>query len=91
MVGIAPMADDCGPSRGRRCIRGGRFDVYRVLHMAALSASRHNPVLDGSRGRLIAAGTLPAVALAVCTRKLLTTLDAMVRTSTPRDNSFHGA
>jgi hypothetical protein len=41
--------------------------------------------------RLIAAGKLPKVALVACMRKLLTTLNAMVRTSKPWDNSLHGA
>ena len=38
LVGVAPMANDSGSS-GRRRIQGGRFDVRRVLYMAALTAS----------------------------------------------------
>jgi transposase len=34
---------------------------------------------------------LPKVALVACMRKLLTTLNAMVRTSKPWGNSLHGA
>ncbi|MBN9463578.1 MAG: IS110 family transposase, partial [Burkholderiales bacterium] len=39
--------------------------------------------------RLIAAGKLPKVALVACMRKLLTTLNAMVRTNQPWNNSLH--
>ena len=91
LVGIAPMANDSGSSKGRRRIQGGRFDVRRVLYMAALTASRRNPTIKPFYDRLIAAGKLPKVALVACMRKLLTTLNAMVRTNRPWDNSLHGA
>ncbi len=91
LVGVAPMANDSGSSRGRRRIQGGRFDVRRVLYMAALTASRRNPVIKPFYERLIAAGKLPKVALVACMRKLLTTLNAMVRTKQPWDNLLHGA
>jgi transposase len=41
--------------------------------------------------RLIAAGKLPKVALVACMRKLLTMLNAMVRTNTTWDHSLHRA
>ena len=91
LVGIAPMANDSGASKGRRRIQGGRFDVRRVLYMAALTASRRNPVVKAFYDRLIAAGKLPKVALVACMRKLLTTLNAMVRTNKHWDSSLHGA
>lgn len=91
LVGIAPMANDSGSSKGRRRIQGGRFDVRRVLYMAALTASRRNPVIKVFYDRLLAAGKLPKVALVACMRKLLTTLNAMVRTNKPWDNSPHAA
>jgi transposase len=91
LVGIAPMAHDSGTSRGRRHIQGGRFDVRRVLYMAALTASRRNPVIKAFYDRLIAAGKLPKVALVACMRKLLTVLNAMVRTHQPWDPSMHNA
>lgn len=91
LVGIAPMANDSGSSKGRRRIQGGRFDVRRVLYMAALTASRRNPVVKAFYERLIAAGKCPKVALVACMRKLLTTLNAMVRTNKTWDNSLHRA
>jgi transposase len=81
LVGVAPMANDSGTSRGRRRIKGGRFEIRRVLYMATLSASRFNPVIKAFYERLLAAGKLPKVALVACMRKLLTCLNAMVRTN----------
>lgn len=89
LVGVAPMAKDSGTSRGRRRIQGGRFEIRRVLYMATLTASRHNPAIRAFYQRLIAVGKLPKVALVACMRKLLTTLNAMVRTDTPWENSLH--
>jgi transposase len=47
--------------------------------MAALVASRHNPVLKGFYQRLISAGKVKKLALTAVMRKLLTILNAMVR------------
>lgn len=91
LVGIAPMANDSGSSKGRRRIQGGRFDVRRVLYMAALTAIRYNPAIKAFYERLKTAGKLPKVALVACMRKLLTTLNAMVRTNQPWNNSLHSA
>lgn len=83
LVGVAPIAKDSGISKGRRRIQGGRFEVRRVLYMAALTASRCNPSIKLFYERLLGAGKLPKVALVACMRKLLSTLNAMVRTNTP--------
>lgn len=80
LVGVAPMAHDSGSSKGRRCVQGGRFEIRRVLYMATLTATRYNPAIKAFYERLKAAGKLPKVALVACMRKLLTTLNAMVRT-----------
>lgn len=91
LVGVAPMANDSGGSKGRRRVQGGRFEIRRVLYMAALTAVRYNPAIRSFYERLKAAGKLPKVALVACMRKLLTTLNAMVRTGKPWDKSLHGA
>jgi transposase len=91
LAGLAPMANDSGSSRGRRRIQGGRFDLRRVLYMAALTAARHNPTIKVFYQRLIAAGKPSKLALVACMRKLLITLNAMVRTNTKWDNSLHHA
>jgi transposase len=91
LVGVAPVANDSGSSRGRRRIQGGRFEIRRVLYMATLSATTRNPLIRSFYQRLIAAGKLPKVALVACMRKLLTILNAMVRTNTPWNNALHRA
>ena len=91
LVGVAPIASDSGTTRGRRRVQGGRFEVRRVLYMATLTATNRNPVIKAFYQRLIAAGKLPKVALVACMRKLLTTLNAMVRTNKPWDSSLHGS
>ncbi|GLS16970.1 IS110 family transposase [Hydrogenophaga electricum] len=91
LVGVAPMANDSGNSKGRRRVQGGRFEIRRVLYMATLTAARYNPAIKAFYERLKAAGKLPKVALVACMRKLLTTLNAMVRTGKPWDKSLHSA
>jgi transposase len=91
LVGVAPMANDSGTARGRRRIQGGRFEVRRVLYMAALAACHSNPAIQAYYERLLAAGKLPKVALVACMRKLLTMLNAMVRTNTQWVNSLHSS
>ncbi len=85
------MANDSGATRGRRRIHGGRFDVRCVLYMATLSARTYNPTIRPHYERLRSAGKAPKVTLVACMRKLLTTLNAMVRTNTQWTNSLHGA
>jgi len=91
LVGVAPIANESGCTKGRRRIQGGRFEIRRVLYMAALTASRSNPSIKTFYERLITAGKLPKVALVACMRKLLITLNAIVRTNQPWDNSLHRA
>lgn len=80
LVGVAPMARDSGTQRGRRHIQGGRFGLRRILYMATLTATKHNPVLARFYARLCAAGKPRKLALVATMRKLLTILNAMVRT-----------
>ena len=91
LVGVAPIANDSGTSRGRRRVQGGRFEIRRVLYMATLTAARRNPVIKAFYQRLIATGKLPKVALVACMRKLLSVLNAMVRTHKPWENLLHEA
>lgn len=91
LVGVAPMANDSGTSHGRRRITGGRFQVRRVLYMATLTATNHNPTIKAHYQHLLAAGKLPKVALVACMRKLLIMLNAMVRNQTPWRNNIHPA
>jgi transposase len=79
LVGVAPLNQDSGRSRGRRVVWGGRAAVRAPLYMATLVATRHNPVIRTFYQRLRAVGKPPLVALVAAMRKLLTILNAMVR------------
>jgi transposase len=82
LVVVAPFARDSGQKRGQRRIRGGRASVRSALYLAALTGARFNPVLRALYRRLRAAGKPPKLALVALARKLLTTLNSMVRTRT---------
>jgi transposase len=83
LIGLAPIARDSGTLHGRRRCGGGRGSVRALLYMAALAARRHNPTLKAFYERLIAAGKAKMVALTAVMRKLLTILNAMIRTGQP--------
>jgi len=79
LVGVAPFNRDSGTLRGRRTVWGGRATVRAALYMAALVGTRFNPALKAMYRRLVAAGKPKKVALVACMRKLLTTLNAIIR------------
>lgn len=79
LVGVAPMNNDSGGRRGKRRVKGGRAAVRGVLYMATLSATRFNPVIRRFYNHLTASGKEKKVALTACMRKLLTILNAIVR------------
>jgi transposase len=91
LVGVAPFNRDSGLMRGKRTIWGGRAAVRSALYMAALVASRYNPIVKTYYAKLLAAGKPKKLALVACMRKLLVTLNAMLRTRTPWRNSLETA
>lgn len=82
LVGVAPLNCDSGASKGSRHVWGGRAAVRTVLYMATITAIRCNPVIRAFHARLRAAGKKPKVAITACMRKLLTILNAMLRSNT---------
>jgi transposase len=74
LVGVAPINRDSGTLRGRRTIAGGRPAVRAALYMAALVASRANPVIAPYYAKLRAAGKTAKQALVACMRKLVVIL-----------------
>ena len=82
LVGVVPYDFDSGKMRGLRCIFGGRADVRRVLFMAAQAAAMWNPDLKAFKQRLRATGKKPKVVIVAVMRKLIVTLNAMLRTGT---------
>jgi transposase len=79
LVGVAPHNRDSGTLRGKRTVWGGRATVRAALYMAALVATRRNPVIRALYDRLLAAGKLKKVALTACVHKLLTILNALMK------------
>jgi transposase len=72
LVGVAPLARDSGTLRGKRLVYGGRASVRAVLYMAALVASKCNPVIRAFYQRLRAAGKPAKVALTAVAGRALT-------------------
>ena len=88
LVGVAPYDFDSGKMRGRRSIFGGRAAIRRVLFMAAQVAAMFNPTLKAFKQRLLSAGKKPKVAAVAVMRKLIVTLNAMVRDNIPWHPAF---
>lgn len=91
LAGLAPMAADSGQRRGVRFVQGGRAEVRAALYMATLSAKRHNPAIRALFERLRAAGKPFKVAMTACMRKLLTILNAVLKSKQPWKPSFNNA
>jgi len=87
LVGLAPIARDSGRHRGRRSIAGGRGQVRSSLYMATVAAIRANALISAFYQRLREAGKPAKVAIVACMRKILTILNAMVRTQTRWQNA----
>jgi transposase len=88
LVGLACYNHDSGKLKGQRSIWGGRSEVRRVLYMATLTAIRRCPVIKAFYLRLVKGSAekpakLKKVALVACMRKILITLNEMIRTKTP--------
>ncbi len=91
LVGVAPFNRDSGMLRGKRTISGGRANIRKALHMPTLSAAtRWNNDMMAFYQRLIARGKKHKVALTACMRKLLITLNAMVKNNEPYNPKFKG-
>lgn len=83
LVGVAPLNCDSGKMRGKRVTYGGRSEVRWTLYMATLSAVRYDPLLKAFKEKLLAAGKPPKVALVACMHKLLTILNAVIKSGKP--------
>jgi transposase len=83
LAGLAPYNRDSGRFRGKRMIRGGRSYLRRMLYMAAVVASRYNPVIRAFYQRLLNAGKPKKLALTACMRKLVLIINAMAKNNQP--------
>lgn len=87
LVGVAPVTRQSGKWRGQSFIGGGRATVRAALYIAALAASRFNPVLTAAYRRMLDAGKPKMVALIAIARRLLVVLNAIVRDQKPWQNA----
>ena len=85
LVGVAPHPWESGKFKGRRVIWGGRATVRTMLYMATLSAVRFNPPLRAHYQALVDRGKAKKLALVACMRKLLVTLNAILRDASDWD------
>ena len=83
LVGVAPLNCDSGKFKGKRTTWGGRANVRAALYMAALSAARFDPTIKAFYQRLITAGKCKKVALVACMHKLLTIINAVIKSGKP--------
>jgi transposase len=83
LAGVAPLNCDSGKFKGKRITWGGRSPLRAALYMAALSASRYEPVIKAFYDQLRARGKTAKVALVACMHKLLTIMNAIVRSGKP--------
>lgn len=88
LVGVAPLNRDSGKFKGKRTTWGGRAHVRSALYMASLSAVRHEPTIRAFYERLLAAGKPKKVALVACMHKLLTIMNAVIKSGVPWQASY---
>jgi transposase len=77
LIGVAPINHDSGSSKGRRSIRGGRPTVRAALYMAAVCATRFNPLIKDFFAKLKAKAKPGKAIIVACMHKLLTLLNVM--------------
>ncbi|EAS64830.1 IS110 family transposase [Photobacterium angustum] len=79
LIGVAPITRESGRFKGKRMIKGGRPQVRTVMYMAMMSAIQCNPVFKATYKRLLEAGKPKKVAIVACMRKMVVTLNSMLR------------
>ena len=83
LTGLAPFDNESGKFKGPRHIEAGRAAVRKTLYMAALVAIRHNPVMRLFAERLRENGKPSKAVITAVMRKLIVTLNAIVRSGQP--------
>jgi transposase len=83
LIGVAPFVRQSGTMNAPARIHGGRSAVRNILYMAAVAASRHNPVLRPFYERLIAKGKPAKAALIAVLRRLVVFANAVIRSGLP--------
>lgn len=88
LVGVAPKNFDSGNFVGKRYINGGRTNIRNILYMCAMSLIRHkNNKFYLFYQRLLKQGKAKKVAIIAVIKKLIITLNAMVKTNKTYDEN----
>jgi transposase len=82
LLGVVPYSKQSGMYKGVEVISGGRPAPRCALYMAALAASRYNPVMKNFYNRLRTSGKKPKVAIVAVMNKLIVTSNAMLKKKT---------
>jgi transposase len=83
IAGLAPINNDSGAFQGLRHIQAGRAAVRKTLYMAAFVAMQHNPVMRLFANKLRRNGKPSKVVITTLMRKLIVTLNAILRSGEP--------
>jgi transposase len=83
LVGVAPFNADSGGHRGERHIQGGRAPLRQALYMAAQTGYRCNPILKPFYDQLRAKGKAHKLAIIACIGKLVSIMNAIIKTGKP--------
>lgn len=78
LVGVAPHPRDSGNHPRPRHVRAGRSQVRHVLYMAAVAATRCNPILAEFYQRLRAKGKPAKVGIVAVMRRMLCVLNRLI-------------
>jgi transposase len=79
LVGLAPIANDSGKSKGKRRVRGGRATVRSILFLVAEIVRRYDPDFAAFHRKLTQAGKAKKAVRVALARKLLVRLNAKAR------------
>ena len=85
LVGVAPFNADSGGVKGARHIQGGRAPLRQALYMSAQTGYRCNPVLKIFYKRLRAMGKTHKQTIIACIGKLVSIMNAIIKTGKPFD------
>lgn len=88
LVGVAPQVVESGAMRGRAKIQGGRKIVRKSLYMPTLSSCRSNPTLKKLYLNLRENGKPAKVAIVACMRRLVITLNSMLKNTKTWENNY---
>ena len=86
LVGVAPYDNESGKTTGARSIHGGRKNIRDALYPPTIVAITHNLVIRSFYNKLRSQKRTHKVAAIACMRKIIITLNAMLRDQADWDN-----